>query len=171
MTQLEKILAGDDLRSIGKSNSVVAKIQSQNDFDELFKYLFHKSRLVVMRAAEAIEKITINNPQYMVKRKKNIFELCDTAKNKELKWHLALLLPRLCLDNKELDRAWSILTNWAKDKKNSRILRVNSIQGLFELLSLNGDLIRDFKLTLTEVEKENIPSINARIRRIKKQIF
>lgn len=170
MMQLEKILAVGDLRSIGKSNSVVAVIQTQNDFDDLFKYLFHKNRLVVMRAADAIEKITINTPQYMAKHKKNIFELCDTAKNKELKWHLALLLPRLRLDNKELDTAWSILTKWAKDKKNSRIVRVNSIQGLFELLSLNCDLVRDFKLTLIEVEKENVPSINARIRKIKKQI-
>jgi hypothetical protein len=170
MMQLEKILAGGDLRSIGKSNSVVAVIQTQNDFDDLFKYLFHKNRLVVMRAADAIEKITINNPQYMAKHKKTIFELCDTAKNKELKWHLALLLPRLNLDNKELGNAWSILTSWAKDNKNSRIVRVNSIQGLFELLCLNDNLISDFKLTITEVEKENIPSINARIRTIKKSL-
>jgi hypothetical protein len=167
--QIEKILAGGDLRSIGKSNSVVANIHTQNDFDELFKCLFHKNRLVVMRAADAIEKITINNPQYLSPYKKSILDLCDTAKNKELKWHLALLLARFNLNNKELGKVWAILTKWAKDKKNSRIVRVNSIQGLFELLNHDSNLIRDFKSFLNEVEKENIPSINARIRRIKKQ--
>lgn len=62
MMQLEKILAGGDLRSIGKSNSVAGKIKTQNDFDKLFECLFHKDRHVVMWAADAIEKITIHNP-------------------------------------------------------------------------------------------------------------
>lgn len=169
--QFEKILSGGDLRSIGQSNSVTAKIKTQNDFDELFKFLFHTDRLVVMRAADAIEKITINKPQYLLKHKQNILDLCQVARNKELKWHLALLLPRLHLNNKELGEAWNRLTNWAKDKTNSRIVRVNSIQGLSELLNQQGDLVEEFKLTLLEVEKENIPSINARIKRIKKQII
>lgn len=37
MTDFEKILAGKDLRSIGKSNAVILKIQNQNDFDRLLK--------------------------------------------------------------------------------------------------------------------------------------
>ena len=168
MMKLEKMLAGGDLRSIGKSNSVVAKIKTQKEFDELFKYLFHKERLVVMRAADAIEKLSINNPQYLSKHKQNILELCDTAENKELKWHLALLSARLNLDNESLNKTWRILTNWAKDKENSRIVRVNSIQALSELLSQDSTLSPAFYLTLSEIEKEHIPSINARIRRIKK---
>ena len=167
MMQLEKMLSGGDLRSIGQSNSVVAEIKTQNDFDKLFKFLFHSDRLIVMRAADAIEKITVNKPQYLSKHKKNILELCEVVIDKELKWHLALLLPRLQLNNKEPGKAWDTLTSWAKDKTNSRIVRVNSIQGLFELLNQQIDLTKDFKLTLLKVEKENIPSINARIRSIK----
>ena len=67
MTDFKKILSGGNLRSIGKSNTVILKINSQNDFDELFKYLFPENRLIVMRAADAIEKITLNNPQYLTK--------------------------------------------------------------------------------------------------------
>jgi hypothetical protein len=133
MIDFEKILSGGDLRSIGKSNAVVLKINNQNDFDELFKYLFHADRLIVMRAADSIEKITINNPQYLKKHKTEIIELCNVAKDKELKWHLALFIPRLNLKNIEFKNAWDILTTWAKDKNNSRILRVNSIQGLYEM--------------------------------------
>jgi len=166
--QLEKMLSGGDLRSIGQSNAVVAKIKSQNDFDDLFKCLFHKSRLVVKRAADAIEKITISSPNYLAKHKKDIFKFCSNAKNKELKWHLALLLSRFHLEGRELNQAWTVLSNWARDKKNSRIVRVNSIQSLFELLSQNSELSREFYFTLNEIEREHIPSINARIRIIKK---
>ena len=62
------------------------------------------------------------------------------------------------------------MTKWVKDKTNSRIVRVNAVQALFKLLKQEVDLMQDFNLTLIEIEKENIPSINARIRIIKKQI-
>ncbi len=78
-----------------------------------------------------------------------------------------MLISRLPLDSKEFGQAWNALTNWAKDKTNSRIVRVNSIQGLFEMLNQQDDLKKDFSLTLTELEKEHIPSINARIRKIR----
>lgn len=167
MTDFEKILSGGDLRSIGKSNSVILKIQTQKDFDELFQCLFHEDRLVIMRAADTIEKITINNTQYLEKHKDAIIKLCSTVIDKELKWHLALLIPRLQLDDFEFANAWNTLTNWAKDKNNSRIVRVNSIQGLSEMKLQKKSLEKDFKFTLYEIEKENIPSINARIRRLK----
>lgn len=118
--KFEKILSGGDLRSLGKSNSIILKIKNQKD--------------------------------------------------KELKWHLALLMPRVILNNKETVMAWNILTNWAKDKDNSKIVRVNSIQGLFEIMNRRNDLINNFNLTLLELEKENIPAIRARINKIRKII-
>ena len=167
MVDFEKILSGGDLRSIGKSKSVIAEIKNQKDFDELFEYLFHIDRIIVMRSVDAIEKITIDKPNYLKKHKKNIFELLNIANDKELQWHLALLIPRLNLDYNEFEKAWNKLTYWAKDKTNSRIVRVNSIQALFELMKQQKGLEKDFSLTLSELEKENIPSINARIRKLK----
>ncbi|MHB1688457.1 MAG: hypothetical protein ACYCVH_13940 [Ignavibacteriaceae bacterium] len=170
MTDLVKLLQGGDLRSIGQSNKVVALIDNQEKFDELFQFLFHSDRKVVMRTADAIEKITIDNKAFLKKHKKKIIGLCNVAKDKELKWHLALLISRLHLDIKEFGKVWDTLTTWAKDKKNSRIVRVNSIQGLFEMMKQENELEKDFILTLFELEKENIPSINARIKNIRKQI-
>ena len=88
MVGFDKILSGGDLHSIGKNNSVISKIQTQTDFDNLFKCIFHKDRLIVMRAADTIEKITINNSQYLAKHKEEIIKLCHSAIDKEFKWHL-----------------------------------------------------------------------------------
>ena len=167
MTGFDKILAGGDLRSIGKSDSVVFKVNNQKDFDELFTCLFHADRLVVMRAADTIEKITLSNPQYLKKHNPAIIKLANTSTNKELIWHLALLIPRLPLKGGEFSNAWSLLTRWARNKENSRIVRVNAMQGLFEMLKQKNEWEHEFYQLLTDLEKENIPSINARIRKIR----
>ncbi|MBI3260347.1 MAG: hypothetical protein HYZ54_12890 [Ignavibacteriae bacterium] len=169
MTELEKLLSGGDLRSIGNSNSIVAKIKNQNDFDELFMLLFHTDRLIAMRAADAIEKITIHNPHYLAHHKEEVFRLCNTSSNKELKWHLAQILPRLPNDDNEIASVWSILSTWATNRENSNIVRVNALQGLFDILKFAPKFDNDFRSILIELKKENIPSINARIRIISKQ--
>jgi hypothetical protein len=168
--KLSKALAGGDLRSIGKSNSIILTIKNQKDFDTLFRLLFHSDRLVVMRAADAIEKITLEKTHYLKKHKKEIIGLLDAAKNKELKWHLALLIPRLPLGLREFNDAWDILAAWTLDKKNSRIVRVNSIQGLFEMTKPKNKMSPFFDKVVSQLEKENIPSVQARVKAIRKSV-
>lgn len=161
-------LKGGDLRSIGEANKIVHMVVTQDDFDELFIGLSNPDRKVVMRTADAIEKLTHdNNFDFLQRHKKELLNYCQTAKDKELKWHLALITSRLSLTQKEIGYIWDIFTKWARDKKESKIVRVNSIQGLFNLLKQNQELSRDFSLTLTEIMKENIPSLNARIKKLK----
>ena len=167
MKKFDDILKGGDLRSIGRSNVVVSLINNQKSFDRLFKQSFHDDRKVVMRTADAIEKITQTNPAYLKQHKYNILQLCHKAINIELKWHLALLISRIPLSKKEVSEVWKLLTTWAKDKEESKIVRVNSIQGLFNLLAEHRELQHDFDLTIGEIEKHNIPSINARLKKLK----
>ena len=156
------------MRSIGQSNKIASSIDNQESFDELFQQLFHPDRKVVMRSADAVEKITLKNPAFLKQHKASILKLVETARHIELKWHLALIASRLELARREFRKVWQILTDWANNKKESKIVRVNSMQGLFNLLQTNQELKQDFNLTLNRIEKENIPSINARIKKIKK---
>ena len=121
-----------------------------------------------MRAADAVEKITISHPNYLQGHKREMAELFDKAENKELKWHLALLGPRISFSHQELEKVWQMLLGWATDKNESRIVRVNSLQALFEVSTLNKELREDFSSRLSEIEKENIPSLNARIKKLKR---
>ena len=166
MSKFQDILQGGDLRSIGKANEIVALVKSQADFDDLFIGLTNADRKVVMRTADAIEKISIRNPDLLKKHKTKLLYFCETARNIELKWHLALIISRLRLTEKELGNVWQTLTKWATDKKESKIVRVNSIQGLSNLLKQKPELMQDFNLMLIEIEKDRIPSINARIKKL-----
>jgi len=168
MNPYEEILKGGDLRSIGQSDKVIPLIRNSKDFDKLFELLFHVDRLIIMRAADAVEKITQEYPYYLNFHKKAILKLLETAHNKELKWHLAQIISRLKLNQNQIGKAWQILTFWALDPKESRIVRTNAIHGLFNLLDQYPQLEADYQLTIAQIEKENIPSINARLKHLKK---
>ena len=167
MTRFQELLSGGDLRSIGNSNLIVSEIRNQTDFDELFECFFNNDRIVVMRAADAIEKITLQHPSYLIQHKNALLELCRAAKHKELKWHLALLLPRLHLSAKEIVIAWQILSCWASDKTESKIVRVNSLQALYEIVATEKKFTERFEALTSRMKQESIPSINARIKKLK----
>jgi hypothetical protein len=162
-------LSGGDLRSIGKADLIAAEIQNQNDFDILFKCLHSDDRLVVMRAADAIEKITVKHGDYLSGHKEEILAFCERVDNIEFKWHLALLLSRLSFADNEYTYVWEILSSWLLDPKESKIVRVNSMQALFELSKQDVTVKEKLDSILSEVEKENIPSLLARIRKIRRK--
>lgn len=78
------------------------------------------------------------------------------------------MIPRLNLSKSETEKAFDKLTQWARDNKGSRIVRVNSIQALFEFCCLFSQLKPSLELILKELENENIPSITARIKILRK---
>ena len=165
---LKEKLSGGDLRSIGEANKVVDEIDSQDGFNSLFHFLYEKDRLIVMRAADAIEKITLIHPEYLNQHKDEIVDFClsETA-NIEFKWHLALLLSRLSLSIKEQDMVFEILKKWVLNPKESKIVRANALQSLYELSKKNETFKKDFSSIVGIVEKENVPSLNARIKKLK----
>lgn len=96
-----------------------------------------------------------------------IFSLCISADHIELKWHLAQLLPRIPVSEKEFMWVWNCLAAWAINTKESRIVRANSFEGLFILLKTRIEMKPDFEKMLTKIIDENIPSLNARIKKLK----
>ena len=82
-------------------------MQTWNWFDELFENLFSIDRLVVMRTADALEKISATNPELLSNHKAEIINFLDTAHDKEFMWHLALMVSRLDLTTNELGKVWA----------------------------------------------------------------
>lgn len=161
-------MRGDDLRSIGKSNSIAKAIGNQAEFDELFQYLFHEDRLVKMRAADALEKISARHPGYLAGHKKELFALLNKEAGIELQWHVAQLIARVSLTEKETKAVWAKLFEWAMNKNQSRIVRVNSLQSLFDLSNLYPGFQNKLTAIINKLEEEQIPSLSARIKKLRK---
>ncbi|WP_340469360.1 hypothetical protein [Bifidobacterium favimelis] len=160
-------LLGGDLRSIAQADEVAAGIKTQRQFDVLFSLLHEGKRLLRMRSIDAIEKVTRRSPRFLAPHKDEILAFSRRAANPEFKWHLALLLSRLALTGRELDEVIDLLTRWALDKSESRIVRVNAIQSLHDLSERNPIYKVDFLAVIDEVGKEQVPSLNARIRKLR----
>ena len=161
-----EMLGGGDLRSIGKADALAASVSEQAQFDTLFAMLRDEDRKVAMRAADAVEKVTRTQPAFLTAHHAALVDLLLKGGNKELKWHLALLASRVKLSRHELDTVWDKLSAWATSNSESRIVRVNALQALAELAGRHPERADDFRLTASAVQKENIPSINARLRKL-----
>ena len=163
-------LLGHDLRSLGKSSRVFNLVNNQESFDELFELIFHHERPVVMKAADAVEKITSKHRHYLNSHKKQLFRILQSADHKELKWHIAQLITRIDLNQKEFEAVWNMLAYWVRNKNESKIVRVNSLQGLCDLSLQHPEYRKDFEIIMKIVEREPVPSLQARIRKIRKQM-
>lgn len=170
MNRFTHDLLGTDLRSLGKSNEVLKSITDQESFDELFELIFHHERLLVMRAVDTVEKITLIHSSYLQPHKTQLLSILKSADHKELKWHIAQLITRVKLSKKELVVVWHTLTYWALNKNESKIVRVNSLQGLFDLSRQYPQLKENFIKVMLTMEREIIPSIQARVRKLKRLV-
>lgn len=162
-----EMLAAGNLRTTGASNGIAQQVTTQEAFDLLFACTQHPDRKVVMRSLDAMEKITLTHPHFLKRHKKEILYLFEGAEHKEAKWHLAQLVPRLPLTRSEIGKAWHRLTHWALDKEESRIVRALSVQALHDLLPRVPQLSDDLLHTAARMYGEKVPSINARIRKLK----
>lgn len=169
MNKLTKYLQGGDLRSIAKVEQVIELVNSQLDFDQLFSHLYSTDRLIVMRAVDAIEKIASANPQYLEDHKNELIKFLQNAEEKEFKWHLALLISYVILTKHELNQVWKKLSEWVKDENESKIVRVNSFQALYDLSKRYKEHESKFDLIVHSLKSENIPSLNARIKKLLNQ--
>ena len=161
-----ELLTGNDLRSLGKSSEIISLINDQKTFDELFMHLYNQDRAIVMKTIDVIEKITLKHKEYLQKHKSEILKISKNVENIELRWHLAQILVRIKYTNDEMEIIWKILKQWILNKEESKIVRVNSLQSLYEIVKENNKYENDMNNVLKIIKQENIASINARIKKL-----
>ena len=167
INRFTKELLGNDLRSAGNTK-VVDSVTDQESFDELFELVFHHERPLVMKAVDAVEKITLKNAHYLKPHRAQLLGILASADHKELKWHIAQLITRIQLDKKELIKVWHVLKYWALNRNESKIVRVNSLHGLYELSREHHQLRSDYQKIVATMRHEKVPSIQARIRKLER---
>src|ERR1700683_1787107 len=93
------LLQGGDRRSIGRADRIAAAVlKDPSLFPQLMAGLWSENPLVRMRAADAAEKVTRDNPALLKPFKKELLGLMAEATQQELRSHLATMIPRLALN-------------------------------------------------------------------------
>jgi len=132
MSDILDKLKGGDLRSIGRSNEVVADVFCNPTlFGAVFAGMLNEDPVVRMRAADAVEKISEKCPQYLLPRKTALIRQVAFCEQQEVRWHVAQMISRIELNKEEWGHVTEILFGYINDK--SKIVQTSAMQALEEM--------------------------------------
>ena len=163
-------LKGGDRRSIGKADQVARAVaKNPKLFPELISGLLDADQLIRMRAADAVEKITRDQPKLLQPWKRLILDSASTIQDKEFRWHAAQLLPRLALTPAEQTEALDILHHYLTDK--SSIVKTFAMQALVDIAIQtpdNAELRAQITPLIERLTRTGTPAMKARGRKLLK---
>src|SRR6267154_5891465 len=163
------MLKGGDRRSIGKSDRIAKLVlSSPRRFPDLFKCLWNEDPIVRMRAADAAEKATVTRPRLLNPHKQELLGLLAEAEQIELRWHLALMVPRLALNKPERARAAAALQRYLED--HSSIVKTFALQGLADFARQDARLLETAKRAVEESLQTGTAAMKARARKLLKEL-
>ena len=166
--KLAEMLGGGDRRSIGRANEVKKLVLKEPErFAELIECLWDEDPLVRMRAADAAEKISLVRPDLLQKHKLELLGLLAEAEQIELRWHLAVMVPRMVLNARERARAAEALKRFLEDR--SSIVRTFALQGLADLSRQDSKLRETVRVVLEESLRTGTAAMKARARKLLKE--
>ena len=145
---LRSLLSGGDLRSIGRSNEAAEWVaRDPKKAAALVECLWDADPRVRMRAADALEKASLERAKLLQPFKTLLLGLCAEAIQKEVRWHLALTIPRLELSRAECLQMAELLKGYLEDR--SSIVKTCAMQGLADLTDQCAEL-RDGVVEISE---------------------
>lgn len=158
-------LQGGDRRSIGRSEQVAADVLRNPElFNVLVTGLSVDDEIVRMRAADAMEKITRMHPEYLWPHHDFLIEQATRSEQKEVRWHLAQMLPRLRLNDAEKCRVVGIMLGYFSDR--SSIVRTLAMQALADIAIQTPQLRPSIAQHLQELTVTGTPAMKARGRKL-----
>jgi hypothetical protein len=163
--KIADLLKGGDRRSIGRANAVAAIVASNPRlFPELISSFWSDDSVVRMRAADAAEKVSRTHPDLLGSHKRELLGLMTETRQPELRWHLAVMIPRLELTAYERKRASDALKAFLEDR--SSIVKTSALQGLTDL-ALQDRMMRPGVIEcLREAARRGTPAMKARSRKL-----
>ena len=152
--------------SVGRAEEVAALVLAHPErASQLMECLWDSDPGVVNRAAHALELMTRNGlsvPTAMANSWKGpLLGLMAEASENKLRWHLALIVPRLALTRAECSRAADVLQSWLEDESSS-IVKTMSMQGLADLTRQSSSLLPEVLDTLRILSRSGTPAMRAR---------
>jgi hypothetical protein len=159
------LLEGSDRRTIGRADQVAAMVSDDPRlFPKLIAGLWSADPLVRMRAADATEKVTRANHDLLHPYKKELLGLMTESQEQEVRWHLAVMIPRLILNARERQVAASSLTGYLQNR--SSIVKTFALQGLADLAQDEPSLQAKVLDILREATRNGTPAMKARSRKL-----
>jgi HEAT repeat protein len=165
MHRLLQKLTGGDRRSIGNVAGVIHDVSKRPAlFEVLFDGLAVDDPLIRMRAADAIEKISADQPALLRPFKKEIIRRAGESRQQEVRWHMAQIIVRPAWTTREKDQVVEILFDYLDD--NSKIVVTFALQALSDFAAQDKKLQPRVVEVLKELTATGSPAIKNRGRKL-----
>jgi hypothetical protein len=165
---LRQMLTGGDRRSLGRSAEAVALMRERPEYSQMLVGLLCDSDVVVcMRAADVLEKLSRESGSLLQPFAAELLGLMAEARQQEIRWHLASIVPRLELTPVELGYAAGILESYLDD--HSSIVKTFAMQGLWELSRKDAQMRSRIVERIQELARTGTPAMRARGRKLLNQ--
>jgi hypothetical protein len=161
-------LSGGDRRSIGKAGRVVEEIfKTPALFGQVVRGFTHDDPVIRMRCADVAEKVSAAHPEWLQRHKQTLLSFASTVQEKEARWHLAQMIPRLELSSSEKRKAVALLIKYLDDP--SRIVKTFSLQALFDMSESDAKLRARMVPILRAGVETGSPAVRSRANRLLKK--
>jgi hypothetical protein len=161
------MLGGRDRRSIGNSDRVAGMITSHPEqLPHLVDLLWDSDPIIAMRSADALEKVTREKGTLLQPYKGQLLGLMAENTQPEVKWHLAVMVPRMRLTLNECQRVATLLKRYLEDR--SSIAKTFAMQGLYELARQDASLLPEVRDLIRALTHSGTPAMRARGRHLVK---
>jgi hypothetical protein len=117
-----------------------------------------------MRSADAIEKASRKQPDLLEGYKRALLRLFHSDEQKEIRWHLLQMLPRMRLTQKEQRDAFHLCRSLLNDP--SRIVAAEALTALCKLAELQAQLLDEAVLLLKANSRSDSAAVRARARKL-----
>ncbi len=162
---MRELLEGGDRRSLGRSGKAVERVLAQpEEFGALMECIWDDDPVVRMRAADAAEKVSAARPDLLMPYQGELLGLMEVEGQQEVRWHLALMVPRLALSGAERRRVYVALKGYLGDK--SSIVRTLAMQGLADLAKQDAEMRDEVVEVLRVATRTGTAAMRARGRKL-----
>lgn len=165
MNSIIRKLKQGDLRQKGKSEEVVADVlKNPKLFQHVVNGISNTEPGVRMRASDAVEKITRLHPEFLQPHKKNFLKIYTKIEQKEVRWHIAQILPRFKLTKMERKKVFETLVVFLED--DSRIVKTFAMQGLVDIAEMDHSYKTRALKIVKNLMTSGIPALQSRGRKL-----
>ncbi len=113
----EMFAVGGKSNSLGRVDEVIGLVLDEKSrLDELYDCLFDEDAWVRMRAADALEKVCREHPDWMLPYVDRFSKELTTSNQPSIQWHLAQIYQQVYLTNEQK----SLAINWLKGLLSSK---------------------------------------------------
>lgn len=160
------LTVGGKTNSLGRAREVIEIVlKDKSRLDELYDCLSHEDAWVRMRAADALEKVCRQHPDWLIPYVDRLQKDFSASEQPSIQWHLAEIYIQVKLTESQKKTAMNWLSDLLSSKDVDWIVAANSMKAL-AYFNKNGDFPTDKLLPLLKVQQKH--KSNAVVKRANK---